>query len=485
MKCSLLNGQRKYSIRLVFLLFLFAELVVAGNAAGKKNEDFAADKIPASILTNANAVLREYHEDIQIISINEVYLTERYAVTILNEKGNDYAAILAGYDKLSSIEYIYGWLYDKDGKELGKIDQKAIRDVSSFGTSFFDDNRYKSFDLHNKTYPFTCLYEVKRKCLYSFSLPGWMPQKNYDCAVEAADLEVEYPKDFGLRYRTFHVGTQPSVVRDGETTKLTLSIADLPASDKPDYFTPHENYDYPALILAADKFGLMDLTGDMSTWQNMGKFAYDLNANRDSLPDETKKIVHRLTDTCHSRSLKIELLYDYLKKNSRYFNIKLGIGGWQTLDARFVAEKGYGDCKALSNFMKALLKEAGIVSYQALAYAGAGENGSMQPDFPYNAFNHVILCVPQQNDTTWLECTSRDLPTGYLSSFTDNRYVLLLTPGGGYPVKTPHVNTADNLLVRKAQITVNSADQLTGNITCAYGGIFWEEEHLNVLDQPK
>ena len=61
--------------------------------------------------------------------------------------------------------------------------------------------------------------------------------------------------------------------------------------------------------------------------------------------------------------------------------------------------------------MKAMLKEAGITAYAALAFGGERQNGVMLPDFPYaGSFNHEILCVPTANDTIWLECTSKNDP---------------------------------------------------------------------------
>ena len=77
----------------------------------------------------------------------------------------------------------------------------------------------------------------------------------------------------------------------------------------------------------------------------------------------------------------------------RYVNIKLGIGGLKPLPATFVDQKKYGDCKALSNYMNALLKAVGIKSYYAIINAGANEEPAT-PSFPGDNFDHIILCVP-------------------------------------------------------------------------------------------
>src|SRR5574342_1196313 len=104
----------------------------------------------------------------------------------------------------------------------------------------------------------------------------------------------------------------------------------------------------------------------MNSWQDFGKFIYALKQGRDELPPEIKQKVHELTDGIADTKEKINVLYGYMQKNTRYVSIQLGIGGWQPFDAKYVAKKGYGDCKALSNYMYSILKEAGIKSYYAV-----------------------------------------------------------------------------------------------------------------------
>ena len=147
--------------------------------------------------------------------------------------------------------------------------------------------------------------------------------------------------------------------------------------------------------------------------------------------------------------------------------MQLGIGGWQTFDAVYVATKGYGDCKALSNYMYSLLKEVGIKSNYVLIKAGENNN-SLRTDFPSNQFNHMIICVPQVKDTLWLECTSQTMPMGYLGSFTCDRNALMIDEDGGQIVHTPIYKNTDNLQCRKIKGTVNREGNLTATIITGY-----------------
>ena len=441
--------------------------------------------IAPELTANANMVIRNHHTLIRIVSLNEIYVREAYAVTILNEKGYEASKLRLFYNKFIKIKSIAGRIYNGEGKEIRKLNAANVHDMPiDAGGAFVDDYRLKVFDFNYATYPFTVEFEIETKYNYSFYLPDWQPQDRYKCSLESADVNVEYPDDIALRYRTYHIDNKPEETKEGDKKIFSLAISNLP-SVKEDELAPHENYIFPSLVLVSDKFELEDRQGSMESWASLGKFIYDLNANRDELPEEIKKAVHQLTDTCHNSAEKISLLYGYLQHNTRYVGIQLGIGGWQTFDANFVGTKGYGDCKALSNYMHSLLKEVGITSYQALVYAGEQGAVQMDLDFPHNQFDHAILCVPANKDTTWLECTSNTLPAGYLSDFTSDRNVLMLAPDGGHVVHTPIYTEKDNVISRNAVVHVDSNDVLKGDVVFNYKGFFYDREKHRLLDQPK
>ncbi|MFM6925930.1 MAG: hypothetical protein ACKOU7_10555, partial [Ferruginibacter sp.] len=119
------------------------------------------------------------------------------------------------------------------------------------------------------------------------------------------------------------------------------------------------------------------------------------------------------------------------------------IGGWRPFPASFVDDKKYGDCKALSNYMKSTLDAVGIKSNILIIYRDY-EPKIVDEKFPMNNFNHAILCIPQATDTIWLECTSTTLPFAMLDETTLNRKAVMITEGGGVLVNTPPSNYVTN-----------------------------------------
>jgi hypothetical protein len=190
----------------------------------------------------------------------------------------------------------------------------------------------------------------------------------------------------------------------------------------------------------------------------------------ESVQQEVKQLVANISDS----NLKVKKIYEYLQSKTRYISIQLGIGGWQPFDARFVAEKGYGDCKALSNYTIALLKSVGIESFYTTIYGGSSQR-EIQPDFPSQQFNHVIVCVPIKTDTIWLECTSQENAFGYLSDFTSDRYALLATAEGGKLVHTPVYKAKDNQQNRNIKVALSEDGNAIVEATTEYIGLLSDD----------
>ena len=193
--------------------------------------------------------------------------------------------------------------------------------------------------------------------------------------------------------------------------------------------------------------------GKMYTWQDFSDWILQLNKGRDILSEASAAKVREMVKDLPDDRSKVKRLYAYLQERTRYFNVALGIGGLQPMDANIVDEAGYGDCKGLSNYMKALLKAAGIESYYTLVNSG-GDFPQLIEDFPSHQFDHAILCVPMAKDTIWLECTSQTIPFGFLGDFTSDRKVLLVKEHAGELAKTPAYGIRDNFQYTKAEVNI-------------------------------
>ncbi|MEO9069809.1 MAG: hypothetical protein ABI261_02160, partial [Ginsengibacter sp.] len=137
-----------------------------------------------------------------------------------------------------------------------------------------------------------------------------------------------------------------------------------------------------------------------------------------------------------------------------------------------------------SNYMIALLKEAGITGKYVEIYGGVSPPPFIE-DFPFSQSNHVISCVPLGKDTIWLECTNQTVSPGYMGSFTGNRKALLIDETGGHVVHTPIYKAADNLKIRIVKAVADEQGNLSAEITNTYTGLQQDFPHALMFDASK
>lgn len=445
----------------LFLLAIFCSFAVLQLRAddGKK---YPVKDIPAELRKDADAVVRFDESVFTIVNKGSARYYSHFMVTILNQAGEHFAEQAISYDKLRPVRVFKGTLYDSTGNVIRKLkssdisDYKATQDIS-----LYDDNRVKVASLSHHTFPYTIEFELETELVGIINYPGWSGLSGYKTSVESSKYSIIFPQDMNIRYKEFNL-TNPvkKEIVNGKNC-YTWSASNLKSIKKEAYSVSIFEQG-PGVLCAPIDFSYEGYDGKMDSWQAFGDWIYKLNRDRDKLPDNVKAKVHELTDGVKDPLEKAQVLYDYLQKNTRYISVQLGIGGLQTFDANYVASRGYGDCKALSNYMKSLLQEAGVTAHAALIYGG-DEPSTIYTDFVKDSFNHVVLAIPTDKETVWLECTSQYNSFNYMGEFTGNRYALIFTPEGGKLVKTPEYNAGDNTVVRNARVKFD----MTGTVTAA------------------
>ncbi|MDO6389956.1 DUF3857 and transglutaminase domain-containing protein [Pontibacter sp. BT731] len=431
------------------------------------------------LLKGANAIINQEEKVFTVHSPSKGTTHVKRVVTIYNEHGNDHAKLYVHHDKLNKVDFIKGTSYDGNGKKIKSLKNSEIRNVSaSSADNEVLDNRVMIAELTHRVYPYKVEFEYQTTTSNMLFYPNWVPLNSSKTSVAKASFQVMMPKGMKLRYRESNLAEK---VKQWSTTTHDMyswEISNLtPVESEP--YAPSMLELLPMVRTAPSDFEVQGYKGNMDSWEAYGKWINQLNQGRDVLPEATKAKLQAMVAGIDDPVEKINKVYQYLQSNTRYVSIQLGLGGWQPFEASFVDSKGYGDCKALTNYTKAMLQAVGIPSIYALVNGGSDER-EVLTDFPSSQFNHVILSVPMKQDTLWLECTSQFESAGFSGSFTGDRHALLITPEGGKLVKTQEYTAKDNVQSRLATVKLDESGNAVAQVQTRYTGIE-HEDHRDVI----
>ncbi|MGB0522833.1 MAG: DUF3857 domain-containing transglutaminase family protein [Flammeovirgaceae bacterium] len=468
--------------KIVFTTLALLCLSIMNGFAGKdKGLKYPVHEIPEELKEGANAVIREDIMEYEVISIGKTRTKFRMAVTILNPKANGYAKVSIPYNEgMETIEGIHAEVYNALGVEIAALKKKDISDISTHdGYSIASSGRIKRFDLRRSGFPYTIYYEYTSIDNNTMFYPTWYGHSGLNTAVMQSSYKVSMPTGMKLHYKEFNLTDKVSKSTIDGRDIYFWEVKNLNAlKDEP--FGNIYRETAPFVRLRPDQFVVEGYKGSFDTWKNMGIWMNQLNKGKDDLPPETVAKIKELVKDTPTQREQVKKIYEYLQQNTRYVSIQLGIGGWQPFNASYVDKNSYGDCKALSNYMYSALKSIDIPSYYTLVRAGSGKN--IDKDFPASQFNHAFLCVPFEDDTVWLECTSQTAPFNYLGSFTSDRDVLLCTPEGGKIVHTTAYGKADNLQMRSAKVSIDEKGNAKANVREIYTAQQQDDLHHIVFE---
>jgi transglutaminase-like putative cysteine protease len=459
--------------KLPFFIFLFFILF----CSAQKNE-FTTFTIADSLKQNANAVVRLSQIDITIASQRSMKIAEKRVVTVFNENGLSCVNAYEYYDKRRSIRAIQAIVYDSFGNEIKKIKRKEFTEQSAAdGFTIFSDNRVVYLNYVPTQYPFTIVYESEVETSTTAFIPQWFPLNNYFLSIEKSVLNVNYPNNLGFKKKESNFSGF-NIKKTTETdTQLSYVIENTTAQKQEDY-SPAFNQMYPNVKMGLEVFNIEGIDGTAKTWKEFGKWYADaLLYDTMVLPEETKAKIRQLVGEEKDPIEKAKIVYDYVQQKSRYVSIQVGIGGWKPMYVSDVDRLGYGDCKALSNYTRALLDAVEVPSYDTLLY-GDKDKEDIDSEFVSMQGNHMILCIPNNKDTIFIECTSQVAPFGYQANFTDDRDVLIIKPEGGEIVRTKNYENTDNSQVSTGNYTLNEKGDLSGKISIVSKGSQYEKSEI-------
>lgn len=442
--------------------------------------NYPVSAIPENLKNGADVVVREDFMRFKILSKNHARHYVRYVATIMNEKGKGHAEYQIFYDKYIKVVDINGAVYDAQGKQVKKIRNKDISDVVAFdGVSLFSDNRLKVMDLTQAIYPYTVEidYELEYNFLFDIPESSWSGRR---VSYQAASYELSYPIGFPVTYKLINLNNAaPTKKSEGGFATLTWKFENLEPLVQEPYGPPASELSR-MLVVVPNEFDFAGYEGKRDTWENFGKWQIELNKGRDILPEKTIALAKVLVKNATTTEEKAKILYEYIQSRTRYVGIQLGIGGFQPFEAKVVDQVGYGDCKALSNYMISLLKAVGIRGYYTWIYGGT--NGRRLVDgITRDVFNHIVVAIPNDKDTLWLECTSQTDPFGYQGKFTGDRKALMITDNGGVLVNTLRYSADQNKQWRTADVTVDAKGDAKAKITTTASAIQYENGGLNFM----
>ncbi|MFW5821534.1 MAG: DUF3857 domain-containing protein, partial [Bacteroidota bacterium] len=333
----------------------------------------------------------------------------------------------------------------------------------------YEDNRVLYFKPHINQLPYTVEYEYTTRSDAYMTFPSWIPVPAHNVSTCKSDYTLNIPSGFNVRIKEFNLPEKHITEEEGDSKKIIFRLRDYEALEEEPHSPGADSY-LPFARLIPRDFQLDKYPGSFESWQAFGEWVNILLEGRDVLPEEAIVKIKKQVEGLDTDREKVKALYEYLQSTTRYISIQLGIGGFQPFSADYVYSNGYGDCKALTNYMRSMLKVAGIESYYSLVKAGNSKTEIFR-DFPSQQFNHVILCVPFEKDTLWLECTSQTNPPGYLGFFTDDRYALLIDADKSHLVRTKSYTIVENLQNRKATVEIDPETMmLTANVQTRYHG---------------
>ena len=407
--------------------------------------------------------------------------TDTIIIQINNRNGEVFSNVDIPFSSNCRINNLSGQIEDTKGHIIRLLKNRDIINVSAISDySLYNDDNVRKFTLKHNTYPYRIRYTYTTISKQFLMIADWNPVFNLKVPTRHATLTVLYPPDYRLNISE-HAIDPPKDGIKGNMLMKTWSTSYDGLMDN-EVYAPAQQEWIPNVKIVPLSF-TYGVEGNTESWGTYGNWQSRLLQGQDKLPEEELWRIRDLISRFSDRQEAVRSLYHYLQDNTRYINVSIDIGGMKPYPADYVSVNKYGDCKALTNYMMALLNAAGIPSYYTIVYR------DIQPwpvlrSLPGPQFNHVLLTVPLEKDTIWLENTDNTNPFGYLGITNQNRDALLIEGDKSHIIRLPAMAVHDVLETGSTEYLLSITGSTRVLMSHTYRGYGFEQlnDVLNKLN---
>jgi len=461
-------------------LLAFGALVVITLAAARLGADSVPDWVSAAARESLPPLVKDpvaailLDEEITTVrDSGEIDTLHRRVCKILRPEGRElFGSVVVQFDKDTKLSSLKGWTLPANGKEY-EVKEKDAIETSLFNDSLYSDMRAKLLEIPAPTPGNVVAYEYLQKQRPYIFDDTWDFQTTVP--VRRSRFILQLPPGWEMKTQWVNHPEVQETKSGGNS--YTWEIENVPAIEPEPEMPPRR--------VIAGRMGVKYFPSGTSavrssgSWKDIGLWYSSLNANSRQASPEIKQKVAELTANLPSTYDKIKALTDFMQRQIRYVAVEIGIGGFQPHPAATVFQYKYGDCKDKATLLGSMLHEIGVESYYVVAQV---DRGIVRPDFPSTtSFNHMILAIQLPDDVKngdlyaivdhpklgrllIFDPTDPYTPLGYIPSYEQENYGLLLAPDGGELIPLPLLPASTNRLMRTGKLALTPAGDLTGEV---------------------
>lgn len=330
----------------------------------------------------------------------------------------------------STIEILEATTVKADGRRI-PVEPDKIFDIApqaSRETELYNDTRTKSIVFPDFAAGDTARYVYRLKHFTS-TWPGfgWVVPVRPATRIKKAEVILEHAASLalaeehnGVDYRRETAGDR---VRDIFTWSHDSIVPDEPGATS--------DLDWaPRFVVSTFK-----------SYAEIGDAYGRLQAAAAKVTPAVSELAAKIVGSATEPREQARLILQWMSQNIRYVAVQIGQGTLAPTAADATIRDRYGDCKAQTALLAALLAARGIESEAALINANVAHYTI--PETPVPDFNHVMLYVPAFDlyiDPTWHYAAFGSLPWGH-----HDKPVLLAHEGHSRLAHTPPLKAEDNV----------------------------------------